>query len=401
MNTPDSPPACSGACPAKTPVLAFGWWASLAISLPMWLLSALLVFGRPEDLLRMGMAQRLVTLAVWLGINGAFLAMLRTGRTDRIRATLFITMAVGFVLSFIPNLIELRGSMTYSAVDIWDNKTPFCHMVIPMTLIPAALKQTIIFPGSLVDGFAAIGTMHVIWLTASLTRGRGWCSWVCFYGGLDEGCSRLRRKPVIRAIDRRWTYVPVAVLLSVMLLSALTLSPTYCEWLCPFKAVTEFETITSFKVLVQTVIFASLFVGLVIVLPILTKKRTQCALFCPMGAFQGWTNHLNLHRIEIDRDRCVECGLCVKACPTLSLTPESVAEGRALSPCTKCGRCIDACPKQAIRFHVRGTQPGGHPRLARVLFLYPAMLFYSAMGSHMIIGALMRLVKLISTGSMI
>ena len=118
MNTPDSPPACSGACPAKTPVLAFGWWASLAISLPMWLLSALLVFGRPEDLLRMGMAQRLVTLAVWLGINGAFLAMLRTGRTDRLRATLFITMAVGFVLSFIPNLIELRGSMTYSAVDI-------------------------------------------------------------------------------------------------------------------------------------------------------------------------------------------------------------------------------------------------------------------------------------------
>jgi ferredoxin len=86
---------------------------------------------------------------------------------------------------------------------------------------------------------------------------------------------------------------------------------------------------------------------------------------------------------------------------TLSLTPESVAEGRALSTCTKCGRCIDACPKQAIRFHVRGTQPGGHPRLARVLFLYPAMLFYSAMGSHMIIGALMRLVKLISTGSMI
>jgi len=228
MNTPDSPPACSGVCPAKTPVLAFGWWASLAISLPMWLLSALLVFGRPEDLLRMGMAQRLVTLAVWLGINGAFLAMLRTGRTDRLRATLFITMAVGFVLSFIPNLIELRGSMTYSAVDIWDNKTPFCHMVIPMTLIPAALKQTIIFPGSLVDGFAAIGTMLVIWLTASLTLGRGWCSWVCFYGGLDEGCSRLRRKPVIRAIDRRWTYVPVAVLLSVMLLSALTLSPTYC-----------------------------------------------------------------------------------------------------------------------------------------------------------------------------
>lgn len=401
MNTTDSAPSCSGHCPAKLSHQAFGWLASLAISLPMLLITALLVFGSPENVSHMGQVQKLISLSVWLGINGAFFAMLRTGKTDRIRATLFITMAVCFALSFIPNLIEMRGSMSFSEKEIFDNKTPFCHMVIPMTLIPAALKQTIIFPGSLSEGFASIGMMLVIWLTASLTLGRGWCSWVCFYGGWDDGCSRLRSKPVLKSINRRWTYVPVALLLTMVLLAAATLSPTYCDWLCPFKAVSEYAEVTSFKIFVQTVIFVSLFVGLVIVLPILTKKRTQCALLCPMGAFQGWTNHLNLHRIEIDRERCVKCGLCVKACPTLSLTLESVAQGRALTTCTKCGRCIDACPKRAIHFHVKGTQSGARPRLARVLFLYPAMLIYSAMGAHMIIGALMRLVKLITTGSMI
>jgi len=56
--------------------------------------------------------------------------------------------------------------------------------------------------------------------------------------------------------------------------------------------------VTSTRVFIQTVLFASLFIGLVVVLPILTRKRVQCALFCPMGAFQGWTNQLTSMKSE-------------------------------------------------------------------------------------------------------
>ena len=61
---------------------------------------------------------------------------------------------------------------------------------------------------------------------------------------------------------------------AIVLLSAATLEPVYCMWLCPFKAVTEYPAVRSFETAGQMGIFITLFLGLVVVLPLLTKKRT-------------------------------------------------------------------------------------------------------------------------------
>lgn len=396
-------PLCQNMCAAVRPPVkpGFGWLASVALSLPLMLLTVLFIFyspnktpGTPGQTLAAG-------AIVWVVLNGLFLAMLKTGRTDRYRTVLFVATAIAFGLTFIPNLLAARGSMIIERSDVVDGRLPMCHIVIPMLLIPAALKQTIIFPGSLIEGFASIGSMLVLWLGASLALGRGWCSWVCFYGGYDEGVSRLGAKSWIKRLDRRWTYLPVAILLTVVLTSAAILSPTYCEWVCPFRAVSEFDKVVSLKYALQAVIFVGLFIGFVIVLPFLTKKRTQCSFLCPMGVFQGWTNHLAPHRVAIDPDRCTRCGLCVRNCPTLSLTTDSVAAGRTLSSCTRCGRCLDVCPRSAVSFHVKGTRLFARPRLARLLFLYPAMILLSAVGGSMMVGAVIRILKFCSTGSLL
>ena len=52
-----------------------------------------------------------------------------------------------------------------------------------------------------------------------------------------------RKRRFIRKIPHILTYLPYAVLAAMVLISAYTLSPTYCEWLCPFKTVTEFEAV--------------------------------------------------------------------------------------------------------------------------------------------------------------
>jgi polyferredoxin len=367
----------------------------------MLLLTGLLLLGGPETIQKITSLRLGAITAVWLGLNGVFFAMLRSGRTNRYRLVLFVMIAMSFVLTFIPNLLEARGHVAITTGDLMNCKIPFCHMVIPMTLIPAALTKTIIFPGSLLTGFASIGTMLVLWLAGSLALGRGWCSWVCFFGGLDEGCSHLLNKPVIKTVDRRWTYLPLAILLVIVIISATTLSPTYCEWLCPFKSVTEFASVNSIRVFIQTVLFATLFIALVVVLPALTRKRVQCALFCPMGVFQGWTNNFSIHEVRVNRESCTDCGHCVTQCPTFSITSESVISGGTLTSCSKCGKCVDACPRKAISFHVKGTKAFASPRMARVLFLYPAFLFMSAIGGGMMIGALLRIIKLVTTSHMI
>ena len=228
---------------------------ALLTSLPMLLLTAFLTAGRPAAA---SDPRKWICLGIsYLFVNVIFFLMMYTGKTSTYRALFFVTFAVSFVIAFLTNLIETRGSMLLTHENMIDGNTPFCHMVIPSTLLPAVITRTIIFPGSLLKGFAAIGGMLTLWLGASLALGRGWCSWACFFGGFDEGFSRLLRRPVIRHIDRKWTYLSFAVLLGVVLTSAATLSPTYCEWLCPFKAVTEFPKVENVLTAVQFVIFVA------------------------------------------------------------------------------------------------------------------------------------------------
>ena len=376
------------------------WPRAALASLPMLLLTAFMLIGARRGVPREP-SEAVPLLLTFLGVNALFLLMARTGKTDRYRAVLFVTMAVAFVLSFVTNLLEIRGSLALSEEDMLRGRTPFCHMVIPLTLVPAALTRTIIFPGSITGGFANISSMFALWIGATIALGRGFCSWGCFFGGLDDGFSRLRRRPLVRHIADRWTHLPYAILAAMVLLSALSLSPTYCEWLCPFKTVTEYVAVTDFRTGLQAVIFVGLFLALVVVLPILSRRRTQCGLFCPMGAFQGLFNRLNVFEVRVDRERCTDCGHCASTCPTFSLDEKSLAAGTTRLSCTKCGTCVDDCPRGAAAFHVKGTPLPVASRLPRFLFLYPAFLFLVVFGSGMIQGAAQRLYLLATTGSLL
>ena len=372
---------------------------ALLVTLPVFLLMAMMLMGQgglPTEGLR-----AISLLVTFVFIVVVFFLMARTGLTDRYRAVFFVTMAVAFVITFITNLIEVRGSMALSAANIARGETPFCPMVIPMTIIPAALTRTIIFPGRMLGGFADISTMIVLWLGVTLALGRGFCSWGCFYGGLDDGFSRIWKRRVIRHIPKRWSYLPYGVLVAIVVISALTLAPTYCEWLCPFKTVTEYNEVNSFKAAAQAVIFVSLFAGLVVVLPVLTKKRTQCGLFCPMGAFQSFTNKVNAFDIRVEKEKCTDCKRCEAVCPTFSVDSESISRGTTRISCTKCGKCVDACPQSALSYHVKGTPVAGNSGKARLFFLYPGFIFLAVFGSGMIYMALYRIMLLAKTGSMI
>ena len=375
-----------------------GAWRSLLLTLPALLFSTILISqGQiPSDPL-----QRVAMLITWLLFNGSFFLMLFSGKTHRYRSFLFILMSFALIVWFATTVMQERGNIALTEENVINGEVPFCHLVIPMILIPAAFTRTIIFPGSLLSGFAPIASMVVIWLGVSLATGRGWCSWACFYGGLDECCSRLAKKPLLKHIDRKWTYLPYAVLLGVVLTSAATLTPTYCEWLCPFKAVTEYAAVTSTLALIQTIIFVALFAGLVVVLPLLTKRRTQCGLFCPLGALQSLFNKINIFELRIDTEKCTHCKRCIQSCPTFSLDEGSLESGHPLISCTKCGQCVDLCPKGAISYHIKGTSLHASPQVARLLFLYPAFFAMTALGGGMTMAAIWRILKWIATGSML
>ncbi|MFA5161471.1 MAG: 4Fe-4S binding protein [Elusimicrobiales bacterium] len=369
--------------------------ASIFATLPVAVMTALFIFKTAPG---GGAAALAGSLAAFGLLNFCFYRMLRTGKTDAYRAPVFIFYALMFAVSFISNLIEARGSMALHESTILEGGTPFCHIVIPFTLVPFALTRTIIFPGTITGVHAAIASMFVLWIGASLAIGRGWCGWICFFGGWDDMFSRLRKTARVALADPRWRDISAAVLVTGVLLSAASLSPFYCEWLCPYKCVTEFVAVTSAKILFQTLIFISLFIALVIALPVLTKRRTQCGFFCPFGALQSLTNKINPFEIKADASRCSDCGACARACPVIAITAQSIARGGTLLNCIKCGKCVDVCPRGALGFDIKLTAGGPSP-LKRLLFLYPAFIFLSAMASGTIADGLRRLLHFMATGS--
>jgi ferredoxin-type protein NapH len=370
--------------------------------------------------------------AVWmLTLAALTFLILKTGKTSRYRSIFFIIFAFSFVLSFVAGLIEERGNLALTQEIVDKKETPLCPVAIPQLILPLLFRQELIFPtkvfGGPYGGFIAI---LLLWLVGTLALGRGWCSWGCFFGGIDEGFSKVLRKPVInsRKINPRILLIPFVVLVLIAAWSFIAMEPKYCEWLCPLKLVTEYSEINSLITYLQAIVFITLGMGLLIILPILMKKRTQCSLLCPLGALQSLISPVNLYRVETNASKCTGCGRCQTVCPTFSIKKTEGHIHHASITCTRCGKCIDECPENAIHFGLKGCRTPplrlsrrirsrlngwkgrllAHPFLIveeifepRTLFVFTAIVFGGTLSGSMVTDALFRIYMLITTGNIL
>ena len=202
----------------------------------------------------------------------------------------------------------------------------------------------------------------VPFFVTGLIFGRGFCGWICPFGGLNEAMvtgkkerwqlNFLKKKAATTSGFRyaglkEWVKdAKYGILLALVLLSIFLAFPILCIF-CPALWLAVMPIF--WTIIAVIVVFA-------IILPFMTKRRWWCHI-CPMGAAYSLLNKISFFRIRIDKNKCIKCLDCVQECRMFALTPDDVeGKGTPDANCIRCGRCIEVCPEEAIDMYLLGTK---------------------------------------------
>jgi len=81
-------------------------------------------------------------------------------------------------------------------------------------------------------------------------------------------------------------------------------------------------------------------------------QRPFCRLLCPYSAILGVVSLVSFRKRRIDPDKCTQCSLCMKKCPTqaIQINKKDSLSKLSVYNCIQCNRCSEICRTDAIIF---------------------------------------------------
>jgi len=187
--------------------------------------------------------------------------------------------------------------------------------------------------------FVAIGTLVLVGaLVGSL-----FCGWACPFGLLQDLAARI---PTPKFELPRWTGHFRFVVLGMLVLAIPYFfgeeHPLFICRVCPAGALeVALPNVVSQALAVEDILWPNalkLTVTGVFLVAILFFRRPWCRVLCPLGVIFSSFNRASAFFLRLDRNKCVECGLCRKSCK-YNIDPEKSPNDLRCIRCLECTRC--------------------------------------------------------------
>jgi ferredoxin len=316
-------------------------------------------------------------ISMGLGMGAATFALLRFRSVQKVRQIYLISYAIlMWTGSYV--IFDYLGWENLS-IWVWGHTKVYFYEGIPTagnTLVPCYWAMPEIMFGLAIFGrfyiyeeaarfpfTLQIAILYMIpFLVTGFILGRGFCGWVCFFGGTVQGCmsgkkirwkmSKFMKQSAsgeenIDGLKEEVKDVKYGIAIGILLLVFAFAVPLICMvcwvWLFQF-----------FWLTIAFLLVCVVFVG---ILSFMNKKRWFCMVICPVGAIINFIEKITPFHVKIDKNICIKCNKCINVCETYSMTRDSVEKsGKPNIDCIKCHQCIEICPVDCIDMYVRGTE---------------------------------------------
>lgn len=200
----------------------------------------------------------------------------------------------------------------------------------------------------------------LFWLVVTLVYGRIYCSTACPMGTLMDAVSAAGRTVCRR--KRSYSYVPrsqrTQVVFVILTLATFIIGgaffPTLLDPYSAYARIVE-ELLArplGLKPVAVSFTASSLAVAAVTMLAVgiaaWKSGRVGCNSVCPVGTILGYVGSRSYFHIEIDPDKCINCGECERVCKAQCIKiPDKIVDN---SRCVVCFDCTSVCPNDAIMY---------------------------------------------------
>lgn len=273
-------------------------------------------------------------------------------------------------------------------------KSPSVHALCPYGAIESL--YAILVSGTLLQKIYS-GTFLLLGTTVLITIlfRRSFCGLLCPFGALQELFARIglkiwRKRPLVPArADRVLRFLKYFMLF----LTAFLAWRLGRLWMSPYDPYAAYGHITAIgKTIAEDPwsIIGFILLGVSLAGSFI-YDRFFCKYLCPAGALYAIIGKISPTRIVRDKDVCINCNLCSKACPVN--IDVARADRVTTAECLNCNECVAVCPKKgalAVKTGKKAISPLVILILVAALFFVPIWVVQAAGAYEVLPGSVLK-----------